>query len=80
MCADCRGITLLNVTFEVLPSLIQKRLSEMVEHNVHEYQMGFRPSRSTMENIHTVRQYEKCYIIKWTYIIYLLMTNRLLTV
>lgn len=79
ICADCTGIALLNVTFKVLPSLTQKRL-EMVEHNVHEYQMGFRPSRLTMENIHTIRQtYEKCYIIKWTYIIYLLMTNRLLT-
>lgn len=43
-------------------SLIQKKLSEMVEHNIGKYQMEFRSNISTTENIHIVRQiYEKCF-------------------
>jgi len=48
--------------YKVFSPLIQKKLSEMVECNIGRYQMEFRPNRSTMENIHIVRQiYEKCF-------------------
>ena len=37
-------------------------LTGMVECNIGKYQMEFRPNRSTMENIHIVKQiYEKCF-------------------
>lgn len=59
---NCRGITLLYVTYKVFFSLIQKKLSKMVEHNIGNYQLEFRPNRSTTESIHIVRQiYEKCF-------------------
>jgi hypothetical protein len=34
LCLNCRGITLLNVTYKVFSFLIQKVLAEMVEHNM----------------------------------------------
>jgi hypothetical protein len=43
LCINCRGITLLNVTYKVFSSLIQKKLSEMVECNIGMYQMEFGP-------------------------------------
>jgi len=52
LCLNCRGFTLLNVTYKVFSSLIQKKLSEMVEHNIGKYEMEFRPNRSTAENTH----------------------------
>jgi hypothetical protein len=63
LCLNCRCITLLNVTYKVFSSLIQKKLSEMVEHNIGKYEMEFRPNRSTTKNIHIVRRrvYEKCF-------------------
>ena len=63
LCLNCRGITLLNVTYKVFSSLIQKKVSEMVEHNIGKYEVEFRPYRSTTENTHIVRQrvYEKCF-------------------
>jgi hypothetical protein len=42
LCLNCRGITLLNVTYQGFSSLIQKMLAEMVEHNMGQYQMEFR--------------------------------------
>jgi hypothetical protein len=62
LCLNCRGITLLDVTYKVFSSLIQKMSVEMVEHNIGRYQMEFRRNRSTVENIYIVSQiYEKCF-------------------
>jgi len=63
LCLNCRGITLLNVTYKAFSSLIHKKLSEMVEHHIGKYKMEFRPNRSTTENTHIVRQrvYKKCF-------------------
>jgi hypothetical protein len=61
LCLNCGRITLPNVTY-VFSSLIEKKLSELVEHNIGQYQMEFTPNRSTTENIRIVRQiYEKCF-------------------
>ena len=64
-CRDCnnyRGNTLLNVTYKNFTCLIYNRLQRYSELTLGEYQAGFRPNRSTVDQIHTVRQIlEKCY-------------------
>jgi len=61
-CNNYRGISLLNITYKIFAILLYNRLSEIIEPEIGNYQMGFRPNRSTIDNIFIVRQiYEKCY-------------------
>jgi hypothetical protein len=53
---------LLNVAYKIHAILLNKRLSEIIENKLGDFQMGFRPNRSTIDNIFLVRQiFEKCY-------------------
>jgi hypothetical protein len=50
------------LAFSVIFFLLNKRLSEIIENKLGDFQMGFRPNRSTIDNIFLVRQiFEKCY-------------------
>jgi hypothetical protein len=61
-CNNYRGISLLNLTYKIFTILLYNRLSEIIEPEIGNYQMGFRPNRSAIDNIFIVRQiYEKCY-------------------
>ena len=61
-CKNHRGISLLNITYIIFAILLYNRLSELIEPEIGSYQMGFRPNRSTIDNIFMVRQiYEKCH-------------------
>ena len=61
-CNNYRGISLLNIIYKIFAILLCNRLSEIIEPEIGNYQMGFRPNRSTTDNIFIVRQiYEKCY-------------------
>jgi hypothetical protein len=61
-CHNYRGISLLNITYKTFAILLYNRLSMILKPEIGNYQMGFRPNRSTIDNIFTVRQiYEKCY-------------------
>jgi hypothetical protein len=57
-----RPITLLNVAHKIFATILCNRISEIMEGKLGEYQMGFQPNRSTVNNTFILRQmYEKCY-------------------
>jgi sorting nexin-29 len=54
-CNSYRGIALFNVAYKIFTSCILSRMKETSE-NVVEYQSGFRPGRSTTDQIFIVRK------------------------
>jgi sorting nexin-29 len=61
-CENYRGIALLNVAYKVLSGVVNERLKKYSEDILGEYQCGFRPHRSMMDQIFVIRQMmEKCY-------------------
>ena len=60
-CGNYRGISLLSIAGKIFARIIQNRLIAVSEANLPEAQCGFRPGRSTVDMIFTVRQVqEKC--------------------
>ena len=61
-CKNYQPITLMNVAYKIFATILSNRLSEIMESKLGEYQAGFRPNRSTVDNIFILRQmYENCY-------------------
>ena len=61
-CSNYRGISLLNLTYKIFAILLYNCPSKIIEPEIGNYQMGFRPNRSTIDNIFIVRQiYKKCH-------------------
>jgi hypothetical protein len=46
-CSNYRSITLLNIMYKIYAILLNKRLSDIIETKLSDFQMGFRPNRST---------------------------------
>jgi hypothetical protein len=62
ICSNYRLIILLNIAHKIFTIILNNRLSEIVESKLSDVQLGFRPNRSTLDNIFIVRQtFEKCY-------------------
>ena len=60
-CGNYRGISLLSIAGKIFARIILNRLIAGFEANLSEAQCGFRPGRSTVDMIFTVRQVqEKC--------------------
>ena len=52
---------LLNIAYKIYAILLNNQLSKIIENKL-DFQMGFRPNRSTIDNIFMVWQiFEKCY-------------------
>jgi hypothetical protein len=51
-----RPITLLNVAYKIFAIILNQRLADIVEPTLGDYQSGFRPNRSTIDNIFTLSQ------------------------
>ncbi|XP_049301820.1 LINE-1 retrotransposable element ORF2 protein isoform X6 [Bactrocera dorsalis] len=56
ICANYRGISLLNIAYKVLSSVLCERLKPTVNELIEPYQCGFRPGKSTTDQIFTMRQ------------------------
>jgi hypothetical protein len=62
LCNNYRPITLLNVGYKMFEILLHNSIWRIVEHKIGHYQTGFRPNRSTIDNIFTIRHiYKKCH-------------------
>ena len=75
-----RPITLLNIAYKIFAILLNKRLMENIENKLEDNQTGFRPNRSTIDNIFLVRQISrKAMRIILICITYLWITHMLFT-
>ena len=61
-CRNYRGITLLSIPGKIFTKILQKRLQTYVEMTISEEQAGFRPGRSTIDQLFTIRQVTEKYI------------------
>ncbi|XP_055855997.1 uncharacterized protein LOC129919171 [Episyrphus balteatus] len=55
-CANYRGISLLNISYKILSAVLCERLKPFVNNLIGPYQCGFRPGKSTIDQIFTLRQ------------------------
>jgi sorting nexin-29 len=55
-CSNYQPIPLLNIAYKIFTILLNNRLSEIVQGKLSDVQMGFRPDRSTVDNIFISRQ------------------------
>ena len=61
-CNNHRPITLLTIAYKIYAILLNNWLSEIKENKLWDFQMGFQPNRSTIDDIFMVRQiFEKCH-------------------
>ena len=56
ICSNYRGISLLTIAYRILSSVLCERLKPFVNKLIGSYQSGFRPGKSTIDQIFTLRQ------------------------
>ena len=55
VCSNWRGITLLNTINKIISMIIHSRISKLLEPSIRKQQGGFRPHRSCIDNINSLR-------------------------
>jgi len=55
-CANYRGISLQNIAYKIFSTVLCERLKPFVNNLIGSYQCGFRPGKSTIDQIFTLRQ------------------------
>ena len=55
-CTNYRPMTLLNVAYKIFTIILNQYLVDIIETELGDYQSGFRPIRSTTDNIFMIRQ------------------------
>ena len=56
ICSNYRGISLLTIAYRILSSVLCERLKPFVNKLIGSYQCGFRPGKSTIDEMFTLRQ------------------------
>ncbi|KMQ85832.1 endonuclease-reverse transcriptase [Lasius niger] len=59
MCKNYREISLLSTAYQIFTTIIKDKIEENAESIIGEYQAGFRPGRSTVDQLFTERQVYK---------------------
>ncbi|XP_062141893.1 uncharacterized protein LOC133849871 [Drosophila sulfurigaster albostrigata] len=76
ICTNYRGINLIAISYKVLSSVICERLKPYTSTLIGPYQCGFRPGKSTIDQIFTLRQIlRKPTKMELTHTIYLSITK-----
>ena len=56
ICSNYRGISLLSTAYKVLSGVLCNRLKPFMDKLIGSYQCGFRPGKSTIDQVFTLRQ------------------------
>jgi L-rhamnose mutarotase len=57
ICSNYRLITILNIAYKIFTIILNNRLSKIVESKLSDIPSGFRPNRSTLNNIHSTSNF-----------------------
>ena len=63
-CSNYRGISLLSHACKIFTFILQKRIQQKAEEILSEAQAGFRPGRSTVDQLFSLRQISEKYLEK----------------
>jgi hypothetical protein len=58
-CSNCRGISLLSTSYEILSTILLSRLTAYAEETIGNHQCGFRRNRSTTDQIFCTRRIQE---------------------
>lgn len=79
VCANYRGINILNIAYKVVSTIMCGRLKPIVNNMIGSYQRGFRLDKSTIDQIYTIESWRRLSTNKSTPITFLSISKPLST-
>jgi hypothetical protein len=61
-CSNCRGISLLQTTYKILPNILLSWLTPHAKEIIGDHQCGFRRNRSTADHIFCIFQIGRAHV------------------